>query len=196
MRFLAGIQTDTLACLQEEAAAGRQRLSQDQSNLYPQYKEDGNVQPPYTYNQITESARHTEILNIYRLAAPETRQFYERGRYIDGPNEENWVIRWCLYHSFRYTDNRNRVRSKANRAAASGATQPSGSGTSSSAPGSLGGARNDDEQSETSFEGSDGARPRFSRTVSRTDSIAAEGRNVARRTSSTSRSFYDPVRDL
>lgn len=152
------------------------------------------MQPPYTYNQITETARHSEILNIYRLATPETRQFYDRGRYIDGPNEENWVIRWCLYHSFRYTDNRNRVRSKANRAAASHAAHAQHPGTLNGACG--GGRGGDDDQSETSLEGSDGSWAHLSRTRSRTDYATAEGRNSTRRTSSTSRGFYDPVRDL
>lgn len=100
---------------QDEAAAGRQRISQSAENLNLQYRHDPDVQPPYTYNQITETARHREILTIYRNAAVETRTFYNRGQFFEGPNEENWIIRWCLYHSFRYTDNRNRTRSRGRK---------------------------------------------------------------------------------
>jgi len=101
--------------LQDEAAAGRQRISQSAENLNLQYRHDPDVSPPYTYNQITETARHREILTIYRNASPETGSFYERGQFFEGANEENWIIRWCLYHSFRYTDNRNRTRSRGRK---------------------------------------------------------------------------------
>ncbi|KAF1931460.1 uncharacterized protein M421DRAFT_418088 [Didymella exigua CBS 183.55] len=37
------------------------------------------------------------------------------GRYMTNVNEENWVARWYLWHSFRYRDNRdNRARGTAN----------------------------------------------------------------------------------
>ncbi|CAN9084252.1 unnamed protein product [Alternaria alternata] len=32
------------------------------------------------------------------------------GRYWTQVNEENWVARWYLWHSFRYRDNRPRER--------------------------------------------------------------------------------------
>lgn len=84
-----------------------------------QYRHDPDVQPPYTYNQITETARHREILQIYQSASVETRILYDQGQFFEGPNEENWIIRWCLYHSFRYTDNRNRTRSRGRKLLAS-----------------------------------------------------------------------------
>lgn len=37
-----------------------------------------------------------------------TRLYYEQGQHWSGANEENWVIRWFLWHVFRYRDNRNR----------------------------------------------------------------------------------------
>ncbi|KAI7689877.1 hypothetical protein KC353_g19395, partial [Hortaea werneckii] len=43
-------------------------------------------------------------------ARPETRQVYDLGRDLERVEEENWVIRWMLWHVFRYRDNRNRNR--------------------------------------------------------------------------------------
>jgi hypothetical protein len=53
---------------------------------------------------------HREILNIYHNARPETKYFYDMGRDTQGLEEENWVIRWLLWHVFRYRDNRNKNR--------------------------------------------------------------------------------------
>ena len=35
---------------------------------------------------------------------------YDLGRDTDRVEEENWVIRWMLWHVFRYRDSRNRNR--------------------------------------------------------------------------------------
>jgi hypothetical protein len=59
---------------------------------------------------IKESALHKEVEVIYMSASPRTAPWYELGVYQDGPNTENWVIRWCLWHVFRYRDDRNRNR--------------------------------------------------------------------------------------
>lgn len=56
---------------------------------------------------------HREILRIYQTARPETRQVYDLGRDTAGVEEENWVIRWMLWHVFRYRDNRNKNRRTA-----------------------------------------------------------------------------------
>ncbi|KAF2400749.1 hypothetical protein EJ06DRAFT_462794, partial [Trichodelitschia bisporula] len=66
--------------------------------------------PPYSSSMITETARHREVQNIYEHASPETRAIYERGMMQDGANWDNWIIRWCLWHVFRYRDDRNRNR--------------------------------------------------------------------------------------
>ena len=68
------------------------------------------AQPPFSNAQLNETATHREILNIYQHARPETRMFYDMGRDTDGLEEENWVIRWLLWHVFRYRDNRNKNR--------------------------------------------------------------------------------------
>jgi len=67
------------------------------------------VQPPYSYNHFTETAIHREVLYIYHSGAAELQALYAQGWYCDNEKEDNWVVRWCLYHSFRYTDRRNRT---------------------------------------------------------------------------------------
>lgn len=77
---------------------------------------------------------HREILFIYYNARPETKAYYDLGHYVDGGTEENWIIKWFLWHVFRYRDNRNRGRN----ATASAARQSQGSfssGTSISTTG-------------------------------------------------------------
>lgn len=69
-----------------------------------------NVLPPFSNAQLNETATHREILNIYQHARPETKQYYDMGRDTQGLEEENWVIRWLLWHVFRYRDNRNKNR--------------------------------------------------------------------------------------
>lgn len=50
------------------------------------------------------------------------------GRDTQGLEEENWVIRWLLWHVFRYRDNRNKNR----RQGLPGPRSPSSSENSSS----------------------------------------------------------------
>jgi hypothetical protein len=83
------------------------------------------AQPPFSNSQVSETATHREILNIYQHARPETRHFYDMGRDTQGLEEENWVIRWLLWHVFRYRDNRNKNRRQ-------GSPAPSSSENSSS----------------------------------------------------------------
>jgi len=87
------------------------------------------AQPPFSNAQLNETATHREILNIYQHARPETRMFYDMGRDTDGLEEENWVIRWLLWHVFRYRDNRNKNR---RHGSPSGARSPSSSEHSNS----------------------------------------------------------------
>ena len=58
---------------------------------------------------ITETARYREIHSIYCDASPETKWWYDRGVTQDS-GWDNWIIRWCLWHVFRYRDDRNRHR--------------------------------------------------------------------------------------
>lgn len=89
-------------------------------SLAPQYRDDPTVEPPYSNAQISETAIHNEILRIYNSARRETKPIYDLGRDTERIVEENWVIRWMLWHVFRYRDNRNRNRSTASPSDASG----------------------------------------------------------------------------
>ena len=68
------------------------------------------IEPPYSHAHISETYIHREILRIYGEARRETRAIYDLGHDRDRIEEENWVIRWMLWHVFRYRDNRNRNR--------------------------------------------------------------------------------------
>jgi len=78
------------------------------------------VGTPYSNGDIPESLRHREILNIYRIASMDTRPYYDFGRDTETIEEENWVIRWLLWHVFRYRDDRNRNRRQASPGRSSG----------------------------------------------------------------------------
>lgn len=93
---------------QREAMEGRARLCQNRDNLMPQCRDDVTVQPPFSSSQMMETAMHREVLRIYSLASPTTRPYYQLGRFMDGENVDNWVIRWMLWNTFRYGMNRKR----------------------------------------------------------------------------------------
>lgn len=57
---------------------------------------------PYKWDEISETAKHYEILTVVNNAGQQTRPYYVMGRYVTNVNEENWVARWYLWHSFRY----------------------------------------------------------------------------------------------
>lgn len=88
--------------LQGEAQAARDRLSRDERNLTEQSRANSSVTAPFKWDEISETAKHVEILTIVTNAGPQTRPYYEMGRYMTNVNEENWVARWYLWHSFRY----------------------------------------------------------------------------------------------
>nr|GFD54315.1 hypothetical protein [Tanacetum cinerariifolium] len=80
----------------------RDRLSRDAQNLTDQSRTDPSVTAPYKWDEISETAKHAGILTVVNNAGPQTRPYYEKGRYMTNVNEENWVARWYLWHSFRY----------------------------------------------------------------------------------------------
>jgi len=96
--------------MKDEAVEGRKRITASKDVLIPSLRGDASVEPPYSNAQISESAIHREVLRIYSTARPETRAIYELGRMTEGIVEENWIIRWMLWHVFRYRDSRNRNR--------------------------------------------------------------------------------------
>lgn len=89
---------------------GRKRMTASPDSLAPQYRDDPRVEPPYSNAQISETAIHREIMRIYHTARRETREIYDLGHDNERVEEENWIIRWMLWHVFRYRDNRNRHR--------------------------------------------------------------------------------------
>jgi len=91
----------------DEAGAGRDRLSQDPNNLYPMHRVDVNLRQPYSADMMTETAMHREVMNIWKLASNETKSYYNYGHTQSTANVDNWVIRWLVWHAFRYRDNRN-----------------------------------------------------------------------------------------
>ncbi|KAK3669732.1 hypothetical protein LTR78_010415 [Recurvomyces mirabilis] len=98
---------DTYAKMKQEAIDARVRLTAALANA--------GVEPPYDHSQISEATLQSEIQNIYQCAAPETRALYVLGHDRDQTPPGNWVIRWMLWHAFRYRDGRNRNR-KVNKA--------------------------------------------------------------------------------
>ena len=97
-------ETDKLRSHQEEANAGRDRICRDPKNLNPQKQ---GTPGPYSASDVTETAMHAEVQMIYRYASPATKQWYDRGLVQEGPTWDDWIIRWCLWHAFRYRDSRN-----------------------------------------------------------------------------------------
>ncbi|KAH8725135.1 hypothetical protein GQ44DRAFT_739916 [Phaeosphaeriaceae sp. PMI808] len=98
--------------LLSEAQSARDALSQDPQNLTDQSRVNQLVQAPYKWDELSETAKHRAILTVVENAPPHTRYYYAMGRYQTNVNEENWVARWYLWHSFRYRDNRD-TRSRA-----------------------------------------------------------------------------------
>ena len=98
-------------------------------SLAPQFRDDPTVEPPYSNAQISETAIHREILRIYQSARRETKVIYDLSRDTDRVKEENWVIRWMLWHVFRYRDHRNKNRHAASPSDedSGGALSPGGS---------------------------------------------------------------------
>ncbi|KAL2030010.1 hypothetical protein VTO58DRAFT_109202 [Aureobasidium pullulans] len=84
--------------MKDEAVQGRERILSSPNSLLPQLRGDP---------------------DIYREASPETKTMYEKGHDTESFNEENWIIRWMLWHVFRFRDSRNKpgkssqVRSKS-----------------------------------------------------------------------------------
>ncbi|KAF1911266.1 hypothetical protein BDU57DRAFT_543167 [Ampelomyces quisqualis] len=102
-----------------EAQDTRDSLSRNPLNLTDQSKANPFTRTPYKWDEISETAKHRETLTMVNNAPPHTKYYYAMGRYQTNVNEENWVARWYLWHSFRYRDNRD-TRSRATTGAGNG----------------------------------------------------------------------------
>ncbi|KAF1845276.1 uncharacterized protein K460DRAFT_405540 [Cucurbitaria berberidis CBS 394.84] len=111
-----------------EAQVARDTLSRNPLYLTDQSKADPNVATPYKWDEISETAKHLEILTVVNNARQETRPYYHLGRYMTNVNEENWVARWYLWHSFRYRDNRPRSTANNGSEGYGGGQGPYGAG--------------------------------------------------------------------
>ncbi|KAG9187395.1 hypothetical protein G6011_05266 [Alternaria panax] len=109
-----GLNDHTHKLLLNEAVAARNALSSNYYSLTEQSKNDSSVSEPYRWDEISETAKHAQVLALVRNASVETKPYYDAGRCWIHVNEENWVARWYLWHSFRYRDNRPRERATAN----------------------------------------------------------------------------------
>jgi hypothetical protein len=116
---------------QEEAVDGRKRLTDNRDALVPDLRNTG-LEPPYSHAHISETYIHREIIRIYNNARRETRTIYDLGHDRERVEEENWVIRWMLWHVFRYRDNRNRNRKGGNNSNAGDEDDDTESGEGSS----------------------------------------------------------------
>ncbi|KAK1078958.1 hypothetical protein LTR33_006791 [Friedmanniomyces endolithicus] len=97
------------AMMKEEAVEAFKRLTENREALVVELRHTG-LEPPFSHAQISETAIHREILHMYYHARPETRVVYDLAHDRERLEEENWVVRWLLWHVFRYRDNRNRNR--------------------------------------------------------------------------------------
>lgn len=83
-----------------EGATSLQRLCSTRESLLPYLRSDRAIKPPYTITQISEEAIHREGLRILEAASAETSILYKLGD-TGNRSEDNWVVRWVLWHVFR-----------------------------------------------------------------------------------------------
>lgn len=145
-------------------------------------KDNPRVEPPYTFSQLDEAAVNKEIVYIFNHARPETKIMYGLGHDRDGYHEENWIIRWLLWHVFRYRDDRN-----------SGPSRKRGQSASLEA------VMDDEEASDDTPEPIDEASGIAAATIASqqggiTERTASSGHTSAGEQITPSR-FWDPVRD-
>ncbi|KAI5362260.1 hypothetical protein Slin15195_G059110 [Septoria linicola] len=60
----------------------------------------------YSTSQIDEAVMDAEVSRIYETAQPATKPLYDLAIDPDQPQRPNWIIRWMLWHVFRYRDGR------------------------------------------------------------------------------------------
>ncbi|KAI9741280.1 MAG: hypothetical protein M1834_002997 [Cirrosporium novae-zelandiae] len=84
-------------------------LIQGRDHLAPTYKNDMSIQPPYTAAQISDYSFRWAIVQIYNERSQMTAPWYDLGN-TAGQYGPNSIIRWVLWHVFRYRDGRNNRR--------------------------------------------------------------------------------------
>ncbi|KAM3416939.1 hypothetical protein BST61_g8526 [Cercospora zeina] len=90
-----------------EASEGRRRII---AILDARASADGGIpggrSTSYTTSQVDEDIMDAEVRRIYRTAQPTTRTLYDLAVDPEVPERPNWIIRWMLWHVFRYRDGR------------------------------------------------------------------------------------------
>jgi hypothetical protein len=89
-----------------EASEGRRRIIATMNA-----RKHHTNQTSYTTAQIDEVTMDAEVLRIYRDAQPQTRALYDLAQDTVNPDRPNWIIRWMLWHVFRYRDGRQNTAS-------------------------------------------------------------------------------------
>lgn len=69
-------------------------LCYDPEALLPELRDDTLVGPPYSIHDIREDAFQQAALRVYQTACAETQSIYA----LVGSEEDNWVVRWMLWH--------------------------------------------------------------------------------------------------
>ncbi|KAF1817991.1 uncharacterized protein K489DRAFT_435507 [Dissoconium aciculare CBS 342.82] len=97
--------------MKREASDGRSRIiaamkaEGPASTLGPaSYGPDGEEFFPSSY--VGDQILSDESLRVYNRACPDTRKIYDLAFDPDRPRDPNWIIRWFLWHVFRYRDGR------------------------------------------------------------------------------------------
>ncbi|KXT16160.1 hypothetical protein AC579_894 [Pseudocercospora musae] len=98
---------------QLEASEGRRRIIA----ILAAHKQQSEGVTIYSTSQIDESIMDAEVRHIYENAQAVTRPLYELGQDSAQPENPNWIIRWMLWHVFRYRDGRQKTRSDSTSAA-------------------------------------------------------------------------------
>ncbi|CAK1359031.1 hypothetical protein CB0940_05299 [Cercospora beticola] len=93
--------------MKTEAVEGWNRLSADRNGLAAHLRGDPSVEAPYAYKHIDEDVLNREVARIYHRARSDTKMIYALGQDSDDETSDNWIIRWLLWHVFRYRDGRN-----------------------------------------------------------------------------------------
>ena len=72
------------------------------------------MKPPYSITHICDTVIHSEIKRIYQAATRVMKAVYDLAHDNDRGEEDNWVIRWMLWHVSRYRDKRNKYKRSVN----------------------------------------------------------------------------------
>ncbi|EMF13259.1 uncharacterized protein SEPMUDRAFT_148616 [Sphaerulina musiva SO2202] len=89
-----------------EASEGRKRIIAIlDARAQRGSSQEGN-QTSYSTSQIEEALMDAEAQRIYATAQPATRSLYDLAIDPALPDRPNWIIRWMLWHVFRYRDGR------------------------------------------------------------------------------------------